>query len=174
MTAFFIKWGIILAVASSLLFGAYRWAFNRGDAHGRAEVQALFDAHLADDAKAAAEAKEAQEQAEAAARAAEKEQQKRYDALAEQFEREKQESEDAYHRDVAALRAGNLKLRKQWQGCQASLPGAEDPAAEPDGLAELREEGAADLVRLNRDADTWIRDLQVALNTCLNPTGAVP
>jgi hypothetical protein len=166
MNVFLIKWAIILAVGGGLIYGAYAWAYNRGEADGRAQIQAKFDKHLAADKKAAREAAEAQAAAEKVARDSEALQRQKYDELAQQFEAHKKESQDAYDRDVAALRAGSLKLRAQWQGCQRSLSGAASDPAESDGLARLREEGAANLVRLFRDADTQIKDLQTALSIC--------
>lgn len=58
------------------------------------------------------------------------------------------------------LRAGNLRLRKQWQGCSSSVPEADTSAGSADGEADLREAGAGDIVRLAAKCDATIEAFQ--------------
>lgn len=65
---------------------------------------------------------------------------------------------------VADLRAGNLRLRKQWQGCEASrMSDAAAAARERDALAQLRDEAAGRIVRIGRDADDQLRACQAVI-----------
>lgn len=65
---------------------------------------------------------------------------------------------------VAYLRADVLRLRKHWAGCETrALSEAAAGAIERDALAELREQGAADLVRVGRDADDQVRACQAVI-----------
>lgn len=84
--------------------------------------------------------------------------------IATQYEKEKADAQAVAVRTIADLRAGNLRLRKLWT-CPPPIATSGEPAAsgEPDGEAELREQGAADLVRLAAEADAQIRGLQAVV-----------
>ena len=65
---------------------------------------------------------------------------------------------------VADLRAGVVRLREEWAGCETrALSEAAAGAAERDASARLREQGAADLVRIGRDADDQVRACQAVI-----------
>lgn len=65
---------------------------------------------------------------------------------------------------VAGLRADVLRLRQHWAGCETrALSEAAAGAAERDAAAKLREQGAADLVRIGRDADDQVRACQAVI-----------
>lgn len=81
-------------------------------------------------------------------------------AIAEAHEEDKRNAEAAYERDVADLRAGNVRLQNRWRGCVATSEAIASGAAEPDAAARDREESAARIVRAARDADDWIKRLQ--------------
>jgi hypothetical protein len=114
--------------------------------------------HLAQDAKQQAkdvqdllriaEKVRAQEQALAAANA----------AAGEQYEKGKRDAEAAGKRVADDLRAGNLKLRKRWQGCV--VPGASHGSGEPDAEAADRAESAGRIIRTAHEADEQIKGLQ--------------
>lgn len=92
-------------------------------------------------------------------------------AIAEQSEvriREIQSEADAV---VADLRAGNVRLRQHWQGAIATCDLSRDSAAAlaAEREAELREQGAADLVRLAAEADAQVRALQEAYEAMRRP-----
>lgn len=99
------------------------------------------------DAKAAVEARK-HEQAEQA----------RIAELAQQYEQDKTDAQAQYDRDVADLRSGQLRLRKQWT-CPR-LPAVAASSGEPDADTQIREQGAADLIRNAAEADSTIRALQ--------------
>lgn len=65
---------------------------------------------------------------------------------------------------VAELRAGVVRLREEWAGCETrALSEASAGAVERDAAAKLREQGAADLVRIGRDADDQVRACQAVI-----------
>ncbi|HEY1036666.1 MAG TPA: hypothetical protein VGE09_16950, partial [Pseudoxanthomonas sp.] len=65
---------------------------------------------------------------------------------------------------VADLRAGNLRLRKEWAGCETQrLSDAAASAIERDALAASRDALAGDLVRVGRDADDQLRACQAVV-----------
>lgn len=103
--------------------------------------------------------------AESARKAREQEQQwqARADALAAEYEAKKRDIEDEYQALVTDLRAGNTRLRRLWQGCEAvagRLPGDPEPAGEPDGGASDREVSAARIVRAAAQCDAQVIGLQ--------------
>ena len=101
---------------------------------------------------------------EAAARAQEAQHRREMDAIAEETQRKLDDAQAAADRTVADLRAGNLRLRAHWEGCQAtaSLSAAAAVAAGAGDAAELRRAGASDLVRLADQCDAHVRGLQRA------------
>lgn len=99
-------------------------------------------------------------EAEAFAREQERAEALRLAEVTAQYDKQMQEASDAYQDIIAGLERGQLRLRREWQGCQASLPGAATAAAEPDDSADLRAAGAGDLVRLADECDARIRALQ--------------
>jgi hypothetical protein len=142
-----IKAGVLLA----LLVGAY--ALGRD--HGGDRVQAKFDQHMAADAKAEAKAL-------ADARKAEQAKAAELAAIDEKHQRTLADAKAAHDRDVADLRAGNIKLRSHWQGCQATgrVSGAATSASLADAAEQLREASAARIIGIGREADAKERALQ--------------
>ena len=115
----------------------------------------------ADAAEQRAAQSEAQLRAVNAARAQEQAAAARVAVLADQYEQDKLNAEAAGKRTADDLRAGNIKLRQLWQGCQANrVPGTAAAPGEPDAAAEDRIDGARDLVRAAAEADAQIRGLQ--------------
>lgn len=133
-----------------LLFGG---GYASGHHFALLSAAVKLSAIQADDAQALA-------RAEADARAKE---QLAADTLAHiqaQNEQDKADAQAQYEKDVADLRAGNLRLRKQWQCPSTSVSGAPASPGEPDAAADQRNKDAADLVRNAADADAQIRALQ--------------
>lgn len=100
--------------------------------------------------------------AEAAARKMERRWREAVDEISGQFEQEREDARTKHAAVVADLERGNLRMRAHWQGCQASaaLSAAAAAAAGADEHAQLRAEGAGDLVRLGAECDARIRGLQ--------------
>ncbi len=69
---------------------------------------------------------------------------------------------DVVERD---LRAGNLRLRKQWQGCLSTSPlaGITPGAGRSDDAADLRSADSGDLVRVGASCDAQVAGAQAAL-----------
>lgn len=152
MTAFLLKYWLHIAIGLAVV-GFCWWLRHDGYIDGKAEVQKKYDAHLAAD-------KEATDKANAEYRAKE---QKGRDRLAEigfQYERDKMAALDKKDAVIAELRDGTLKLRKQWRGCPAGVPGPSEGSGSADDAPDLREAGAAELVRLGASCDAQVKGLQ--------------
>lgn len=139
-----------------LLIGAFSGGFYAGH-HAEDQVrQAQLATLQGDDARALAkaEAKALQQQQQA---------EQRYAAAQATYEKETSDAKATYDSNVAALRAGTLRLRNQWS-CTSSLAASVQHAAasgpSPDAAADLRYQSASDLVRNADAADTQIRALQ--------------
>lgn len=120
--------------------------------------EAAMTAHLAADAKAEAAA-------QLAARTREYEQSVAAAKVAADYEKAKQDAQAKSDSLVADLRAGIVRLRREWQGCQAGLLTAPATAGESDAAAASRERGAVDLVRIAATYDAWIKALQDLLKS---------
>ena len=115
----------------------------------------------ADAESARAEASEAELKAVSKARDREREAAKRANAIAAKYEQDKIDAEAAAKRTADDLRAGNLRLRQQWEGCKAGgVPQVNRAAGQPDAEADDRAESAGRIVRAADDADAQIRALQ--------------
>lgn len=70
---------------------------------------------------------------------------------------------------VADLRAGNLRLRREWAGCETQrLSEATAATVERDAAAAGREQLAGEIVRIGRDADDQLRACQAVIREYLN------
>lgn len=150
-------WAGAALLAAGWYYGHVR--FEAGLAAGykdRDAVQALFTAHLQADkaaiakARADAEADRVKRQNEAVAAKA-------------VFEKEKADALAEKDRVIANLRAGTVRLRHEWQGCQAHSDSADAAGDSPGGSdadADLRNTGAGDLVRIGKQADAEVIYLQ--------------
>lgn len=115
----------------------------------------------ADAAEQRAAASEAQLHAVNTARAKEQSDAQRVAELAAQYEQDKLNAEANGKRAADDLRAGNLRLRQLWQGCEASrVPGIADPAGQLDASADERADSAGRIIGAADQADAQIRALQ--------------
>lgn len=81
--------------------------------------------------------------------------------IAAAFEQEVKDAQVKADAVVADLSAGNIRLRKEWQGCEAMrADDAAAAAAELDAANELRAAGVRNLVRIGAECDARIRGLQ--------------
>lgn len=82
--------------------------------------------------------------------------------IAAKHHQEMTNAESEHQTVVRDLRAGALSLRRHWQGCQTTndLSRAADAAARADDAARLRNEAAADIVRVGAECDATIRAWQ--------------
>lgn len=150
---------LLLATALGLaLWWAYSTVWQRGydvaAAEGDARLRTL-QAQVEADRQAS----------EREARAKEAEQRTALDDVAAKYEQEKADAQAAADSTIADLRSGTVRLRKHWQGCvaTAALSRAAASAAVADDGAELREQGAGDLVSVGEACDAQIRGLQAAI-----------
>lgn len=152
----FAALAFLCAVAAAVGYRAYRM----GQADGLAQVASMKEAQDNERVRFALEHAKAME-----------EQAKRYQtraeamsATAEQYQKALNDANRKHDRTVADLRAGNLRLRKQWQGCQVPAPGeAATGGRGTDADAELRADDSGHLVRVGAKCDAWIHSLQQTL-----------
>ena len=145
---------LALAIAGSVWFYGHL-RYNAGEASQKAEtakVQAKFDAYKTEVQKAVAirltqnKIKEAEDR-------------QVFAQIAEQYKKDIADAKAEGNRIAADLRAGNIKLRKQWQGCSVPAKAA-DGSSGADEEARLREESAGRIIGNAAEADSWIRALQ--------------
>lgn len=95
------------------------------------------------------------------ARATEHASAQRANEIAESYERGKQDAQDTASRTAADLRAGNIKLRDAWAGCETQrLSDAAASASRVDAGAHDRADSAARIIAAADAADAQIRALQ--------------
>ena len=113
-----------------------------------------------------------------AARATEQQAGQSLATIGDKHEQDRQAAEAVPDAVVADLRAGNLRLRKEWAGCETQrLSDAAAGARERDALAASRDALAGDLVRVGRDADDQLRACQAVVladRAAINGTEAKP
>ena len=123
-------------------------------------VRATDAVARADAAEQRAEASEARVRALSDVIDTERESARRANEIAAQYEQDKIHAEADAKRTVADLRAGNLRLRAQWKGCETGLPQADGAAGQPDAVADDRAESAGRIIRAADEADAQIKGLQ--------------
>ena len=158
--------GLLLTGALLLaLWWAYSTVWQRGYDVAAAEGDARLSGVLAQlEAERRRSGREARDTEQA-----EREQQA---AIGQAYEQGKADAQVAADRTITDLRAGTVRLRDHWQGCEnakARVPAAPATGSEPDDGAELRRQGAGDLVLVGEQADAQIRALQAALTACTTP-----
>lgn len=120
-------------------------------------------ADLADSRKEVAESR-AETAAHVAARTAEHEQADKLAAIGAKHEEDRAAAPSVADALVADLRAGNVRLRKEWAGCETQrLSEASAAAVERDALAQRREQLAGAVVRVGRDADDQLAACQAVI-----------
>ena len=118
----------------------------------------------ADAESARAEASEARAKALSEVIETERAAAKRANEIAAQYEQDKLNAESAAKRTADDLRAGNLRLRQQWEGCKAGgVPQANGAAGQPDAAADDRAESAGRIVRAAAECDAQVTALQAIL-----------
>lgn len=91
------------------------------------------------------------------------------------YHRRIEDAQAAADRDLADLRAGNLRLREHWRQCEASAgagtPAAGGAAPGADGSAGLREASAARIVRAVAACEAQVIGLQDVVRGYLRAAG---
>lgn len=113
---------------------------------------------IAETAKLAAQA---QADAQAKARAIEQAQAKAVAEIAESYEKGKADAQATADRVAADLRAGTLRLRREWAQCETGrLSEAAASAREFDAAEQSRAESAGRIVRAAAECDAQVSALQ--------------
>ena len=131
-------------------------------AYASVQTMRLHNAQLviAETAKLAAQA---QADAQAKARAIEHAQAQAVAAVAESYERGKADAQATADRVAADLRAGSLRLRREWAGCETGrLSEAAAATRELETTAASRDALAAAIVRVGAECDAKERALIAA------------
>lgn len=111
--------------------------------------------------KAALSQAKAETVAQQGAREAEHASAARANEIAESYERGKQDAQDTANRIATDLRAGNLKLRNAWAGCETQrLSDATASASRIDAGADDRADSAGRIIAAADAADAQIMALQ--------------
>lgn len=151
---------IVAFIVWTLLAFAAGWAW-RGD---RAEGA---------DATTKRDAAQAETKAVQGARATEQASAETLADIGTQHEEDRRDAETVPAAVAADLRDGNLRLRREWQGCETQrLSDAAAAARERDALAASRDALAGNLVRVGRDADDQLRACQAVIRAdreAINP-----
>jgi len=88
--------------------------------------------------------------------------------IGEQYEHAKQQAASVEADVIAALRAGHLQLRREWQRCETDrVSDIATTTAERDAIAADRDALAAAIVRTGRDADDHIAACQAVIRAYL-------
>lgn len=163
-----------LAAGLGVLVMVFGLGYVKGNAHGKAMTAAQIATIKRDAANAEASA-------ERAARSAEQAQAARNAKIDAAYQRGLNDAKAAADRVVADLRDGNLRLREQWRGCEASArvstPAAAGPGvdAAADAGAEdpkraVRDASAGRLVQYGAEADALIKALQARVRSDIETT----
>lgn len=142
-----------LAVAALLLAGVQTTRLQTArDTISDLSLKAAKDAAAAAAAQVIA-SESAREREQATAKAA--------NEVAAAYEQGKRDAQAEGNRVADGLRAGNLRLRKQWRGCEAgSVPSPADPAGQPDAAAADRAGSAGRIVAAADACDAQVTGLQ--------------
>jgi len=107
---------------------------------------------------------QAQADAQAKARAIEQAKAKAVAEIAESYERGKADAQATADRVAADLRAGTLRLRREWAGCETrGLSAASAATRELDAAERDREESAGRIVRAAAECDKQVTQLQAII-----------
>ena len=143
---------IVAFIVWTLLAFAAGWAW-RGD---RAEGA---------DATTKRDAAQAETKAVQGARATEQASAETLADIGTQHEEDRRDAETVPAAVAADLRDGNLRLRREWQGCETQrLSDASSAVAAAEQYARDREDGAGRLVRAAKQCDAQVIGLQDAYN----------
>ena len=150
-------WIVLFLVAShATLYGMYKHESHKAD-----KAKAELSAYKTEIKKAVTERLAQNAKKEAEDRAV-------FAAIAEQYKEDIADAKAKSDAVIAGLRAGTIKLRKQWQGCSAPTEAAESGSG-TDENADLRAKDSGDLVRAGSEADSWIQRLQQVITQLQKP-----
>lgn len=139
-----------LLVAGVLAYGAwkaYGWAYDNGYNAANAHAEKVIGEFMAAEAQAQRDARKAEQARQAAV-----------NKLDAEYQRGFEDGKRIEADTVAGLRAGNLKLRAEWRGCETDRlsAGAESARLNAEA-AQSREEAAARIVRVGAECDAFQR-----------------
>ena len=144
----------VLLVAVAVLIAALGWSLWRAEVHKGAAEAAAVSAE-----EAAASARNLRETLDA-----ERASTTDMTTIGDEHEEDRRDAESVPAAVVADLRAGKLRLRREWAGCEtARLSDSVAGSIERDALAASRDALAGAVVRVGRDADDHVRSCQAVI-----------
>lgn len=150
-------WRLYAGIGLCMVLAAGGWYLHhRGYESGRAVGAKQVSALKLSQARALSKAR-------ADAQATIHKQAQRFADIAKKYEQEKADTQAHAARVIAALRAGNLRLRDEWTCPDVPKPPAR--AGKPDDATQRRRKGAANLIQIAKQQDAKIRALQHILRT---------
>ena len=152
------KAAILIAFIAIGLYGLGHHNGKQSQAAKTAKVQAEFDAYKKEVQKAVSIRLTQNKLKEAEDRQV-------FAEIAKQYKKDIANAKAKADRITADLRAGNIKLRKHWEGCRSASKGSGNTAGIDEG-AELRATGAGDIIRITAEADAQVKGLQKGWLQC--------
>ncbi|MBR0346046.1 MAG: hypothetical protein IJI03_12390 [Rudaea sp.] len=147
-------------LAPAALIGALWYAHHIGYASAEDDADVAMQTHLALDRKADANAQYAAREHEYRLGIA-------VNTAANAYEKGKTDAKSNAENTVAELRAGTLRLRDRWQGCEAArsalMSQTAAGAGELDAAAADRAESAGRIVQAAAECDAQVAGLQAVL-----------
>ena len=148
-------WLVLAVIAAILFYGHLR--YNAGQADGeeklaayKQQVQKAVAIRLTQNGLKEAEDKRV------------------FAEIAKKYEQDKLDAKAKSDAVIAGLRAGTIKLRKQWRGCSVATEAA-DGSSGVDEDSRLREESAGRIIGNAAEADSWIQRLQEVITQLQKP-----
>lgn len=152
---------IIQGIGAAVLIAVIGYAYWLGGTAARAERDLAIAEAQAKAEEAIAESARAEAAASERARKAEQALLTRIAEIDAANEKALAESQGRFERDIAAYRAGQLRLRAEWRQCETRrVSEGAIAASELDAGADERGRLAAEIVRVGARADAVIRGLQ--------------
>lgn len=154
MQSLIIRWGAIL-LAFGLAIGWGVWQRGSKESAYRALDQAQAESR-----SLRADLADAQEILDT-----ERQYAQRLQAIATRYEGDKNAIERQAAADLASLRDGSIRLRQQWQGCEARQAAVGGTTGQSDGGADDRAESAGRIVRAAAECDAQVQGLQSVIRS---------
>lgn len=156
-----VVWAKLVAIVGVLLFAG--WVGRQTMAGENAALRIKHAQTLQDLAEKTAKAAELSRKASEAVRASEQKQAQQFVDIAVENQRKLRNVQSKADAVVADLRAGSLKLRKQWAGCLSATAEAGAGSGGADAEADLRGAGVGRVLGIVGACQAHVESLQSVL-----------
>lgn len=145
--------GYIAAALMLVLAAVGASGYYYGSKHAGANAEIAMAEHLAADKKAEAEQQDRVRKLEQSLAVAQTK-------VSNAYERGKKDAKATGAAIAADLRAGNLRLQRRWEGCEARLSDPSSASGEPDAASRDRSDSAGRIVSAAAQCDAQVKGLQ--------------